>query len=498
MINYINLKKLISPWISSNKIPNIRLNDMTLNSKKVHKNTLFVAVSGKKQHGKNFIFEAIQNGSKAVIVETNDVLKHGKIIYIDLIPIIFFYQLSRDLSMLSGKFYYHPSRLIKLIGITGTNGKTTVSYFIAKLLNFLGKTSGIIGTLGYGCLNNLKKSENTTCSAIKCQKILNYFLKKKVHTVSMEVSSHGLSQNRVDNLYFSIAIFTNITHEHLDYHKKMTDYINVKWKLFSRLFVSKYIINIDDNIGKYWAQKLPKSIVVSTKKNISKKFKNLKIYTKKILFHNNGVKILIASSWGSGIVNIKIFGEFNINNLLISVAALLILGHSFVSILNYIEKINMPNGRMEIFYLKKVPKIIIDYAHTPDALKQLLITVILHFKQNIYVVFGCGGNRDHKKRAMMGQICEKYAKNIIITNDNPRYEDEEKIFLDIKSGIKNLNNVKCIPSRENAIYYAVNNCNKSDIIVILGKGHEEYQQVNSKKYFYSDKIVVNNILKKIK
>ncbi|AFA41388.1 UDP-N-acetylmuramoyl-L-alanyl-D-glutamate:meso-diaminopimelate ligase [Wigglesworthia glossinidia endosymbiont of Glossina morsitans morsitans (Yale colony)] len=497
MVNYIDLKKLIFPWVSSKEIPSIKLDNLTLNSKKVTQNTLFIAISGNKQHGKKFIFEAIQNGSTAILVETNNMRKHGKMYYVNTIPIIYFYQLNRHLSELSGKFYYHPSKYMQLIGITGTNGKTTVAYFITQWLNFLGKKSGIMGTLGYGQINKLHKSENTTYSAIKCQKVLKNFLKKNIRIISMEVSSHGLSQDRVNYLYFTIAVFTNLSHEHLDYHKNMIQYENSKWKLFSELSVSKYIINIDDNVGKNWAKKFPQAIIVSTKYNLSKKFKNLKIYVKKIFFHCYGTKITIVSSWGTEIVNVKLFGKFNINNLLIACAVLLIQGHSFTRILNYIEKIHMPQGRMEIFYLKKLPKIIIDYAHTPDALEKLLITIKLHFKTDMYVIFGCGGNRDREKRAIMGKICEKYAKNIIITNDNPRYENEEQIFSDIKIGIKNFNNVKFIPSRKKAIKFAVQNSNKKDIVMILGKGHEEYQQFYSQKYFYSDKIVVKEILKKI-
>ncbi|BAC24357.1 murE [Wigglesworthia glossinidia endosymbiont of Glossina brevipalpis] len=495
MIKIINLKKFLFPWISTD-ISKIKLNSIKLNSKKIIKNDIFIALYGNCNHGKNFIFEAIKNGSSIILIETKNILKHGIIYFIKNIPIIYFYNLNYSLSELSGKFYLHPSRYMNVIGITGTNGKTTISHFIAKWLFLLGEKIGIIGTLGYGCLNKMKKSKNTTNSAIKCQKLLNFFLKKNINTVVMEVSSHGLHQNRVNNINFFSAIFSNLSQDHIDYHKNMMQYEQSKWKLFSKLNVYKYIINYDDVIGKNWIKKIPNSIIVSTKKNSIKKFKNLKMYVKDIFFHYFGTKLSISSSWGSCVINTKIFGEFNINNLLLSFVALLTLGYNFKSLANVAENLTMPNGRMKIFYVKKIPRVIVDYAHTPDALEKVLSAIKLHFKKNIWSIFGCGGDRDKSKRRVMGKICDLYSINIILTNDNPRSESETKIFNDIKIGIKNLNKVNIIPSREHAIKFAIDNSNEKDIVLILGKGHEEHQVFKYKKVFFSDQILVNKILYK--
>ncbi|QJC28996.1 UDP-N-acetylmuramoyl-L-alanyl-D-glutamate--2,6-diaminopimelate ligase [Enterobacteriaceae endosymbiont of Plateumaris rustica] len=502
MSNYgLNLLELLNNHISDYKISNIFINKIVLDSRQIKgKNCLFIAIKGCKLDGKIFIDDAIKNGAVAIITYSDNNTSPYNIIFKNNIPIIFLSNLQKKISFFAGKLYNHPSYKIPVIGVTGTNGKTSITNFLMQWINLLGKKAAICSTLGNGFYNNLITTNNTTDSAIDIQYTLKNFLEKKADIVIIEISSHGLKQFRVANLKFEVGIFTNLTRDHLDYHLNMKNYELTKWKFFSEHKIIKNIININDIIGYNWFKKLSYNnknvIAVTTKKYFFIK-NNLYFKVTKINFLKDNTIIEFNSSWGKGTIKTFLIGYFNVINIILSMTTLLNLNFSLKELINTSHKIHSVHGRMEIFpSKKKYPKIIIDYAHTPHALKNALLTIKLYCKGKIWCIFGCGGERDIGKRSIMGIIAKNFSDVVIITTDNPRSENIIDIINDIIEKYKNKNNLHIITNRFKAIHYAINNANKNDTILIAGKGHEQYQIIGNKIFNYSDYNVVNNIFKK--
>lgn len=314
----------------------------------------------------------------------------------------------------------------------------------------------------------------------------------------MEISSHGLVQNRVKGVSFYIAIFTNLTQDHLDYHENMRKYASAKWLLFSTHKVKKIILNANDKYGKIWLKKLYNhyTIAVTIQDNTQKKYSTKWINATEITFHNNLIYIKFESSWGIGQLSSCLVGRFNVTNLLLSLAALLELGHNLSDLISTSNRIVPICGRMQTFNVIGKPMFIIDYAHTPDALMQTLQEIRLHYQKYIWCIFGCGGERDRKKRPIMGAIAEKIADKVIITSDNSRNEKTMKIIKDILNGCIKKQKIFVIPNRKKAISYAFLKSKPNHIILISGKGHEDRQIVGTQLIKYSDITTVLNILEK--
>jgi len=354
-----------------------------------------------------------------------------------------------------------------------------------------------MGTLGNGTYNDLKPSVNTTESFVNIQRFLKKMLKKHIKIIAMEISSHGIAQNRISKLYFSIAILTNITSDHLDYHINLENYIQAKWKFFSQNRIQTFIINTDDNIGRTWIKKLPKNnvIIVSTHQTFN--FSSFKkwIFAHHIIYKKSQTDIYFKSSWGEGVLNSKLFGRFNVINLLLALATLLELGYPISYLIKTCNKIQAIYGRMQLFKVPNKPSIIIDYAHNEDAFRNVLKTIReIYYHNKIWCVFGCGGDRDKSKRSLMGAVAETIADNIILTNDNPRNENQKQIIEDILEKCTYKKNIYIILNRKNAITFAVTHANIDDCIAILGKGHEKYQIIKNKRYHFSDHEVIKKLL----
>ncbi|QCI24308.1 UDP-N-acetylmuramoyl-L-alanyl-D-glutamate--2,6-diaminopimelate ligase [Buchnera aphidicola (Muscaphis stroyani)] len=491
-----NLKDLLSPWMQ--KIPERAIQNITINSKKTSSGDLFVAIKGSKKDGRKFIFEAIQNKVSAILYETQDFKKHGIFYYIKNIPIIYFFQLPIVLSSLSSRFYHEPGNKLKIIGITGTNGKTTVAHLISQWSTILGKKSVVMGTLGNGDHRSLKPTMNTTSSAVFIQSFLKKALINKTDLVSMEVSSHGLVQNRVKNVPFYIAIFTNLTPDHLDYHKSMKEYEKSKWSFFTCHKVKKIILNASDKYGQIWLKKLFNhyTIAVTIEDDTQKKYSNKWMNATNIKFKNNHMFVKFESSWGSGKIFSYLIGNFNVTNLLLSMACLLELGYKLSDLIRTVNQLKAVCGRMQQFYGINHPTFIIDYAHTPDALENTLKTIKTNYKKKLWCIFGCGGERDRTKRSLMGAIAEKESDQVIITNDNPRREEPFKIIQDILKGCKKKDKILIIPNRRNAISHAFFQSKINDIILIAGKGHENQQIIGNQYINYSDQKTVLQLMGK--
>lgn len=424
--------------------------------------------------------------------ELHGYIKHTK----QSIPIIYFLELSKYLYEISER-YYQIVNISKLIGVTGTNGKSTVTHIIAQWSYLLKKKIGIMGTLGNGVYNNLQPSLNTTESLINIQKFIKEMNKKDVNTVAIEVSSHGILQNRISKLRFHIAILTNISSDHLDYHKTIENYIKTKWSFFSTNTIKTFIINYDDYFGHIWTKKLSKknTIVVSINKHFKYYLFKKWIYAHKIINNIDGTIIFFKSSWGQGKLNSKLVGDFNVTNMLLALAALLKLKYPFSLLIKKCKKIKTISGRMQHFKITQKPSIIVDYAHNENALKNVLTFVRKKYHHNIWCIFGCGGDRDKSKRSLMGHISEKIADKIILTNDNPRNEDPMEIINEIMKGFQSKKNIYIILDRKKAIQFAIKNAKTSDCILVLGKGHETYQIIKEKVLYFSDCETIKTLLK---
>ncbi|XOD70010.1 MAG: UDP-N-acetylmuramoyl-L-alanyl-D-glutamate--2,6-diaminopimelate ligase [Sodalis sp. (in: enterobacteria)] len=487
-MNNRNLRDLLTPWLPN--APECVLRKMTLDSRTAATGDLFVAVVGHQTDGRHYISQAISQGVSAVVAQADDEAKESEIRELNGVPIIYLLRLQERLSALAGRFYQHPSRTLRLIGVTGTNGKTTTTHLLAQWAQLLGEISIVMGTTGNGIIGNIQPSNNTTGSAVEVQQ----FLRQNANFAAMEISSHSLVQHRVSDLHFAAAVFTNLTRDHLDYHGNMAQYEAAKWQLFSKLDVGQRIINADDPTGRRWLKKLPHAIAVSVTSILPTAYQGGWLYAGDIQYHEHCTEIPFRSSWGDGTIHSKLIGEFNVSNLLLALTTLLTLGYPLPALLNSASHLQSVYGRMESFHAKGHPTVLVDYAHTPSALKKALIAAKLHCRGKLWCVFGCGGDRDKYKRHLMGAIAEKYSDQVIITDDNPRSELSLDIINDIKRGLLDADRIQIIPVRIEAVTSAILQAAPTDLVLVAGKGHEDYQIISHKRLHYSDRTTVEKLL----
>ena len=465
-----------------------KFDNLSLNSKQISKNTVFIAYPGNKHDGREFIQEAIENGAAGIIFESKNFKKNLNL----SIPNISISDLSNKLAAISSQFYEYPSKKISIIGITGTNGKTTSAYWLSQCLNHLKIKTAFIGTLGYGDLKKLKKSQNTTPSAIDLQRSIKEIYKKKYKYVAMEVSSHGIKEQRINNIEFKQRLFTNLSRDHLDYHKTMSEYAEVKKKFMLSEKNGNIIVNIDDKVG----QSIFNNSVLPDNKKVSFSiYKKSKIQATNIRQDHNNLSFDLNYYGKSFPVRLKLIGIFNIYNVLGVIGCLSTMGFEVNQIINSLKKIKQVPGRTEFIKKSKdLPSVMIDYAHTADALENILKSIKINSFKKIILVFGCGGDRDKGKRKEMAKIAEEYADHSLITSDNSRNENPKDIIEDISKHFDQ-EPIKIIDRKE-AICEAIKMADKEDLVVIAGKGHEEYQEIGNKKIYFSDKKVVDDFIKK--
>ena len=461
---------------------NVNINGISENSKNIRKNYIFFSRKNKKLQ-EEYIEEAIKNGAILIIHAKKDKLNIKK--YETKCKFLEVEDINKSMSLVSKKFYKIKSKDFKIIGITGTNGKSTVSDYIAQLNKLKKNKVGLIGTLGNGVYPNLKNIALTTPNIISINKYISEFTKKNVSKIVIEVSSHGIKQRRTEGIIFDTVIFTNLTHDHMDYHKNMSNYYKTKLKLFTEYKSKKKIICIDNNYGKKIVDSIKNKKEIQT---VSINNKEADFYTSNIIYFNNGIKFTIHSRYGTSEVTTKIYGEFAIINILTAIATLTTNKSNFIELANNISKLKSVNGRMNKYHKKGYPITFIDFAHTPEAAKLVINSIRKHFpKKKVVTIFGCGGERDNKKRKKMGKIISKTSDEIIITNDNPRNECQDKITKDIILGIENKKKYKVILSRSAAIKKALKKSNFNKIVLILGKGHEKFQVIKNKKVKFCDR-----------
>lgn len=487
-----NLRDLLAPWV--NDAPQTELKDMTLDSRTAAAGDLFVAISGHTSDGRHYIPQAIAQGVSAVVAEAQGQAEHGSVSVQHGVPVVYLQNLNLLLSEIAGRFYQQPGAALRLAGVTGTNGKTTTTQLLAQWSQMLGETSAVMGTVGNGLLNHVVPAENTTGSAVQVQQILHDLVQQGATFAAMEVSSHGLVQHRVAALPFAAAAFTNLSRDHLDYHGDMQNYEDAKWQLFSTHNSEQKIINADDSVGQRWLAKLPDAVAVSMENKLPADWKGRWLSAGNVSYHDKGARVELDSSWGKGTLESRLMGAFNVSNLLVALGTLLSLGYSFDELLQTAPQLQPVCGRMEVFHAPGRPTVVVDYAHTPDALEKALAAARLHCTGQLWCVFGCGGDRDKGKRPLMGGIAEQYADRVVVTDDNPRSEDPHAIITDILSGLLDAGRALAIPGRAEAVTSAIMQATENDVVLIAGKGHEDYQLVGNQRFDYSDRVTAARLL----
>ncbi len=489
----MTLKQLLDGLLSLDYLPEIEIKGLALDSRKVEQGFAFVALEGYLDHGLVYAEAAISRGAVVILCDAKfdqycQQLLSKIMSRAVCVPVR---DLQIKLGEMANKFYGAASEKMFVTGVTGTDGKTSVSHFIAQAMNQAHGAAAVVGTLGNGLINHLTESTHTTPDVISLHKMLADFYAQGVAHLAMEVSSHGLDQKRSAGINFDVAVLTNLSRDHLDYHGDIESYKQAKKKLFTDSNNKSLVLNIDDEFGcELFAEiKNNKKIWLYGLSEEKVKQSSHYAYASNVENKINGICFILNSSQGASEVNIQLIGDFNVYNVLACFCVLLENNINFNHAVKYIEKLQTVAGRMELIAAENKPSVVIDYAHTPQALSQALKNVRKHTAGKVICVFGCGGDRDTGKRPLMAQAAEELSDLVIVTNDNPRTENAEKIIDDIKQGIKNQLQLIVEMDREKAIQQAIKMATKNDLILIAGKGHELYQIIGDEKIAFSDKAV---------
>lgn len=490
------------------------ISGLALDSRQVTPGDLFFARAGQRTHGLRHVAEAIEAGAAAVVCEgwgrEDDAPGEVRVGHDEAaVPVYRVEDLQRWLGRIAARFYGDPSEDIAVTGITGTNGKTSCSHFLAQALDAACPPCGVIGTLGYGHYGALRPGRHTTPDAITLQARLAQMRQEGVRQVVMEVSSHALDQGRVAGVRFHTAVFTNLSRDHLDYHGDFASYAAAKARLFQVEGLRHAVINGDDETGQRLLATLPAEpdvVVYGLRDGVSApagrqgmQGGEVRYVQGDIVRHDSeGMELCIASSWGAGCFRTRLLGRFNASNLLATLAVLLAQGMPLAQAMARLADTHPVSGRMEHFGGGQGrPLVVIDYAHTPDALRQVLETLRPLCQGRLWVVFGCGGDRDRGKRRDMGEVAARCADQVILTDDNPRTEDGARIIAEIAAGMGERPAVEIVRDRARAIARAIGAAGQNDVVLIAGKGHEEYQIVGERCIPFSDREQVAQALREV-
>jgi len=512
---------------------NVPVTRLVTDSRAIQRGDTFVAYPGEKSDGRQFIANAIRNGANAVIYETLLSGHPGDAHHFAWneawqVPRLGVADLRHRAGWLADAVYGMPSEKLWMVGITGTNGKTSVSHWIAHALSAAGKRCAVIGTLGNGFIGGngqdagLKPTANTTPDAVRVHGLLADYLREGAQSVAMEVSSHALSQGRVNAVRFDVAMLTNLSRDHLDYHGDMQSYAAAKRKLFDWQQLGFVVLNLDDDYGIELAESLslqegrrgvPGGSAATLAQQdadaevvayglsdgalrLAERLGLRMVYGNLLEMSGQGLKLAVHSSWGAAQLDSALIGRFNAANLLGSLAVLLVSGVALNDAVAALGRVQPVRGRMQRLGDAQQPTVVVDYAHTPDALEKVLLAlreISIASGGRLLCVFGCGGDRDRGKRAMMGTVAEKYSDLCIVTSDNPRSENPDQIIAEIVGGMSGKNH-QIIVDRTAAIQSAIRRVRCGDTVLIAGKGHEDYQEINGVKHPFSDVSVARQAL----
>jgi UDP-N-acetylmuramoyl-L-alanyl-D-glutamate--2,6-diaminopimelate ligase len=468
----------------------VNISDLVTDSRQVKQGDTFVAYPGAQTDGRQFIAMAIEQGANAVIWEAHNFKWNPAW----QIPNLAVADLRKQAGEIAAQVYGHPAQKLWMVGVTGTNGKTSCSHWIAQSFIALGRKSALIGTLGNGFPPQLSATLNTTPDAIRVHALLAEYVRQQAQIATMEVSSHALEQGRVNGVDFDVALLTNLSRDHLDYHGDMTSYAAAKRRLFDWKNLKYAVLNLDDAFGSELAEELQDSGVEVIAYGMSTQALQLAeqlgvrmVYGSGLQLNAQGCSMQVHSSWGGGPLHSSLLGRFNAENLLGTLAVLLVSEVTLADALAELAQRQAVAGRMQSLGGAGKPAVVVDYAHTPDALEKVLHTlreITLAGGGKLICVFGCGGDRDRGKRPMMGTVAGKLADINFVTSDNPRSENPQEIIAAIVAGLSGIYHV--VEDRAQAIARAINAAGAADTVLIAGKGHEEYQEIKGVKYPFSD------------
>ncbi|MEO8003369.1 MAG: UDP-N-acetylmuramoyl-L-alanyl-D-glutamate--2,6-diaminopimelate ligase [Betaproteobacteria bacterium] len=466
----------------------IRASGVALDSRKIKRGDLFLAYPGQRADGRAHIAQAISAGASAVIWERSGFQWDAGW----RVPNLGVTDLRMHVGEIASRFFEYPSRDLWLAGVTGTNGKTSCSHWIAQSLGGLGRKTAVIGTLGSGFPGALDFAMNTTPDAVSLQARLAALRTEGAFGCAMEVSSHGLDQGRVEGVEFDVALFTNLSRDHLDYHGSMEDYGAAKAKLFRWPGLKHAVVNVDDEFGRSLAQSIDRSRVNVLGYGLGRG----EIAGHKLDLSTRGLKLEISTPWGAAQLRSRLIGEFNATNLLGVLGVLMTTEMALHDAVEAIAQVEPVPGRLQMIRLPDAPLVVVDYAHTPDALEKVLQTLraLLAPGASLICVFGCGGDRDAGKRPVMGEVATRLAHRAIVTSDNPRSEDPRAIVEEIAAGSHP--NYEIEIDRSAAIFKALQSASTEDVVLIAGKGHETYQEIGGQRLPFDDTLVAREGLRR--
>jgi UDP-N-acetylmuramoyl-L-alanyl-D-glutamate--2,6-diaminopimelate ligase len=459
------------------------IGDLALDSRKVAPGALFLAFPGTRVDGRAFIEDAIARGAAAVVYDDAGFSPPARDI-----PVFPVTGLAHKVGLIADRFFGSPSRELTVIGVTGTNGKTTVTHLVAQALDDVSGRCAVIGTLGNGFPDDLDETVHTTPDAVTLHRLLARYRAAGATQACIEVSSHALEQGRVGGVAFDIAVFTNLSRDHLDYHGDMERYGEAKARLFDSDSLRLAVINQEDEYGRALIDRCRPALPT-----VSYGLQDGDLHTGRVQASHEGLQLDVITPQGSGVVRSSLFGRFNAYNLLAALAVLLHCDIGLDDATRRLSRAHAVAGRMERFAGKATEAlIVVDYAHTPDALEKVLIALREHTDHQLLCVFGCGGDRDRGKRPQMGAVAERLADTVILTDDNPRHESADAIVHEIEAGMTSPATV--VHNRADAIRKALARAQQGDIVLVAGKGHEDYQQFGDERRPYSDRQTVRQLL----
>ncbi len=486
------------PWLLSGfakgRIPAIEVSGLALDTHRIRTGWLFLACRGNREHGLQYLAEALARGAVAVAYEPDDSepLPTAK-----KVPMIAVPNLRREAGAIAARFFDDPSARLAVTGITGTNGKGSVAMILGQVLSDWGEPSGVIGSLGYGLYGMLDSAIETTPGPVRLQYYLARLASQGAKHAAVEVSSHALDQNRVGGTRFENAVFTNLTRDHLDYHGTMERYREAKARLFSWPGLKRAVFNLDDPASEYLDARCAaglERIGYGLTANAPAWFRGRRLYAQAIHPSGAGLEVEVAGDFGAGRLRSRMVGRFNAANLLAALGVLLARGRPFEEALSRIAHARTVSGRMECFGGGAQPLVIVDFAHTTDALAQVLAAAREHARGHVTLVFGCGGERRPASRPEMGRVAAAGADRIILTDDNPREEDGDRIIAEIRAGMPARAAVVVERDRARALELAIREAGPGDVVLATGKGHETEQIVGKEHHRYSDRATVRRLL----
>ncbi|MEE9331511.1 MAG: UDP-N-acetylmuramoyl-L-alanyl-D-glutamate--2,6-diaminopimelate ligase [Methylophilaceae bacterium] len=460
--------------------------DIASDSRMVTTGALFLAYPGEHADGRDYIAEAIEKGANAVLWESDNFTWNPEW-KVENAPVA---KLKQQAGKVADQFYDSPTSKLWVVGVTGTNGKTSVTQWLGQCYNRLGNKAALIGTLGNGLPNQLEPTANTTPDALLLQKLFSKYVEQGIETVAMEVSSHGIDQGRVNGVHFDVGVLTNLSRDHLDYHGSYEKYAEVKKRLFLTKGLKSVVLNSDDVFGKA----VKKGLLTNKVPVLTYGIDSGDVRATKVNLENGRINFFVVTPYGRSDISVNLVGRFNVYNVLAVLATLLVSKVALVDAVEAIAYIEPLEGRMQKFGGDQLPLVVVDYAHTPDSLKNVLLALREDAKQRLVCVFGCGGNRDQGKRSMMGDVASTYSDGVVVTSDNPRDEAPEKIIQAILAGVDGQYAVE--EDRAAAISIAIANAGVGDVVLVAGKGHEDYQEVSGEKHHFSDAEQVEKALKR--